>query len=727
MSAARQRGFFAMLAIYVVGAWVVLQVAALAFPGWGIPDSTIRYVWTGVTLLLPVAAVFAWRYDITAQGLRRTVMANDVASAIPLGKSDYWFVSVLFILAGGISFAVVNEILDTRGTSVAEVSADIPANSIAVLSFVNMSDDDSNEYFSDGISEQLLNELARVPELHVAARTSAFFYKNKNESVQRMGAALGVRNLLEGSVRKHGDLVRITAQLIDTRNGYHLWSETYDRKLDDIFGVQSEIATAIVEVLKVKLLAQDRERLVRSMSKSVEAYDAYLRGMAMQQLKQPDSLEKSNAFFQQAIDLDPNFAVAYAALAYGYLLQPFSQQLSVKDAVALAEPLLQKALELQPDMEHAHASMGLLTSMLQRYDESDSHYQTALEINPNFFQGHVNYGLSLVYQSRLKEASAEYLRAQSLDPLNANLNRNLGLQLMLMGQFEDGLGFIENSLAIDPDFTNAKTSLVFWRANYGKLVEAIESGREVLEANPTDIEVIGSMVRAYMNIDLRSDAFDLLTSAQKISPDNSLVRFLVEYFWLTSGDVDAYQKFAEAEFQTVDANLGDSLIYGDHIRVHRYGRSLLMQGKYQEAADMLFWSAGGGEGVSATTYDFIFYLKYLALAYQEIDRHEEADELLDRSLELVAGARENGWATPFLFVRLAEIYALKGDTESAIDNIEIAVNKGWRDLGWLNHAPLLRNLRDEPEFIQIEYRLRQDLDAQQARLLSDAGSADMTD
>ena len=212
VEALRKRGLFGVLAFYIVGAWVVLQVAALAFPGWGIPDYAIRHVWTGAVLLFPVAIAFGWRYQITSQGLRRTRAGEHV----PLTAPDYWIVLVLSAVSATTLYFITAQVLATRiDVEQGAVLADAPEHSIAVLPFVNMSGDDSNEYFSDGLSEQLLNELARIPDLHVAARTSAFYYKGRDQNVEKIGIELGVRNVLEGSVRKAGDRIRITAQLID--------------------------------------------------------------------------------------------------------------------------------------------------------------------------------------------------------------------------------------------------------------------------------------------------------------------------------------------------------------------------------------------------------------------------------------------------------------------------------------------------------------------------------
>lgn len=713
---ARRRRLFGVLALYIIGAWVVLQVAATLFPGWRISEEAIRFVWIGAVILFPAALLFGWWYDVSAQGIRRTPPAGKGDSGLLLVRTDYWVLSLFALFIGGVCFGVISEVLDLREAPQPEVVAkEIPPNSIAVLPFVNMSDDESNEYFSDGITEQLLNELARVPDLHVAARTSAFYYKDKSEMMDKIGQELGVRTLLEGSVRKAGNNVRITAQLINASDGFHLWSDTYDRQLDDIFALQDEIAMAIVNTLRIELMVQDQERFDRSITSNVEAFDLFLRGMANRRIYADDSVDKSNELFQQAIDIDPGFAHAHDALAYGYLLKTYNGSLSIDDATAQAAVLLEKALDLRPDLEEAHASMGLLKTRLQRYDEANEHYETALAINANYFGGHVNYGLSLVLQSRLKEASAAYIRAQALDPMNGNLNFNLGALMMLMGEFDNGYEFIQKSLAINPDLYGPKGAITHWLAIYGRLDEAVLHGQDILAAHPDHALNIAALIHAYVFLGLIDEAENLIADARESMPDNDSIRNAEITFMLSTGDNESFIKLAEEEFRALDVNVGDSLNVRDRERAFRYAWSSLIRGENEQAADFFYWVAGEEDGIASKTYDEMHVLKMLALAYRRLDRIEESDALLKQCLELVQGARERGWATPSLHVRLAEIYALGGDVQNAIANLEIAFDKGWRDLSTIEYGIFWQNLQDDPELNRIKVMIYDDLEVQRQR------------
>ena len=717
---ARRRRLFGVLALYIVGAWVALQAADLAFPGWQIPDFAIRYVWIGAILLFPVAVCFGWRYDVTARGIQKTPPVSSDACP-PLQRSDHVILAGLLSVTALICLTAFNYVLDARVYDTPRpVVEEIPPNSIAVLPFVNMSDDESNEYFSDGISEQLLNELSRIPELHVAARTSAFFYKNKNEPMQKMGQELGVRTLLEGSVRKSGNIVRITAQLINASDGYHLWSATYDRELDEVFAVQDEIARAITNTLKIELLIDEQQKLGRGGTDNAQAYDLYLRGIAFLRLRAPDSVDGSAELFQQALDLDPDFALALDALAYSYVLKTYDGSMSIEDATKEALPLIGRALEIQPDLEQAHASLGMLKSRSGLYEESDAHFRTAIDINPNYFQGQVNFGLSLVLQSRLKEAAAAYLRALVLDPMNANLNFNLGALMMLQGQFDDGLQFIEKSLSIEPERRIVRMAKSHWLAQYGHLVEAVRIGRATLEAYPDFGPNVAALVTAYVYLGMIDEAEALLDNANQQMPDNTSIRRARWVFAGSTGNDDAFVTDAKERFEKLDKGLGDPLNFDQKDTVRLYGWALLLQDRNEEAANILDWAVGGEEGIAATTYDRMAVIKLLALSYQRLDRNAEASALLDRCLELVNEARDSGWGTPVLHVRLAEVYVQKGLIDQAIDSVAIAVEKGYRDLQWLENGIFWRQLQDHPDLNELKVRIYEDIEAQRAVLRQDS-------
>ncbi len=712
----KRRRLFGVLVLYILGAWGVLQVAGLLFPGWHIPDEAIRYVWVGAVLLFPVACLFGWYYDVSPKGVART--APDGDAVLPLSRADYGILSIVVSITLIVVAGVVHQSLALRDAPDTPITAflDAPPNSIAVLPFVNMSDSGDNEYFSDGITEQLLNELAKIPSLHVAARTSSFYFKGRNESMRNMGAQLGVRTLLEGSVRRIGNRVRVTAQLINAHDGYHLWSETYDRDLDDIFRVQDEIASAIASSLQLSLADRDKARLDHIPTTNTEAFDLYLRAMAERRTFAADAITRSNELLERAVRLDPQFALAIDALAYGYILDVFYGTRSIDNAVELAAPLLDSAIELQPDLEEAYASYGLLYNRLQKFPEANEHFETALRINPNYFGGLVNYGLNLVHQGRLKEASANYMRAQSLDPLNANLTGNLGALLMLMGEPDEGFRFMRRAAEISPSNQHLRAGITSWLVRYGRLVDAVLNGRALAEEAPQHAWNNLALAEAYLLLGMIDEAKSTIALAEGGGISYGHLVDTRRRIWGAEGDFDAYIDEATRAYKSIDLEPGSPLSASDKQIVYRYGIALIYRREYAGAAEHLYWAVGGDEGIEAVTYDFIHEIKPLALTYQKTGRGEEAEELLRRSLDLAVTANANGWATPQIYFRMAEIRALLGDIDGAATNLNAAFDRGWRSLGDLEYGIYWQDLQDDEKINAVKVRVLEDIEEQRRRL-----------
>src|SRR5210317_65258 len=303
--------------VYIIAGWLTMQVVDVMFPALHLPEWLISAVAAFVLIGLPFAVIFAWAFEMTPEGLKREKDVDRSESITPQTGQKLNHVAMI-ILAIAVVFLLVDKFAIQADNDLPEtaVVATAPEEkpSIAVLPFVNMSGDAENEYFSDGLSEELLNLLAKIPQLHVAGRTSSFKFKGTNEDLRIIGEALNVAHVLEGSVRKSGARLRITAQLIDTQNGYHLWSENYDRELTDIFAIQDEIAGHVVEELRVHLLGAEVAAATQGTT-NVEAYNQFLRGNYFIDDTSAENLEKARIAYETAIEFDPNFARAYAGLA----------------------------------------------------------------------------------------------------------------------------------------------------------------------------------------------------------------------------------------------------------------------------------------------------------------------------------------------------------------------------------------------------------------------------
>ena len=388
----KRRNVLRVGAAYIVSSWLLIQVAETIFPLFGYGDTPARLVVIGLAIAFIPSLIFAWVFEITPEGLKRDadVVREHSISQTTSKKLDRIILVVLALALG--YFAFDKFVLDpARDAELVEettqkVRTDLLVESygdksIAVLPFVNMSDNQGNEYFSDGISEELLNLLSRIPEIRVISRSSAFSFKGKEVDIPTIATQLNVAYILEGSVRKAGSQVRITAQLIEASSDTHLWSETYDRELENIFVVQDEISAAIVEALKEHLGLQVEMAPMVNATTSTEAHDAYLRGRHLL-VQRGTRVAGAVREFKKAIALDPDYALAHAELAVATLIRGFYGDLTYTEAVTMATPHVEHAMALDPILAEAHAAAGLLSRVHENPEEALSHFEQAIKNQP---------------------------------------------------------------------------------------------------------------------------------------------------------------------------------------------------------------------------------------------------------------------------------------------------------------------------------------------------------
>ncbi len=362
-------------------------------------------------------------------------------------------------------------------------TASVPAKSVAVLPFDNFSPEPGSEYLSDGLTEEITTALSRVGGLKVAARNSAFAFKGNREDIRKIGEALGVSTLLEGSVRKVGKQIRVTAQLINAADGFHLWSETYDRSVDDIIALQDEVAQRIVERLQG---GKSPPRLDRK-PVDPEAHDLYLRARLFWNKRDASSLERSIALFQQAIKLDPDYAAAQAGLAGSYFLLPlYSPMIDCTEYRKLSRAAAQRALELDPTSAEAHAVLGQLQSAVHDLSGAEQHFRRALELAPNFATAHQWYGFHLNVHGRWQEGSKELEKAAELDPLSPVIRASIAEWEWRTGDPDRGIAEIRKVITIFPDFVIARHVLVMALLSQRRFEEGLREIEDARKLQPTD-------------------------------------------------------------------------------------------------------------------------------------------------------------------------------------------------------------------------------------------------
>jgi TolB-like protein/Tfp pilus assembly protein PilF len=456
----KRRNVYKVAAAYAVVSWLLIQIATQVFPFFEVPNWAIRLVVLLLVLGFPVALVLSWAFEITPEGIRleSEIGPNDTKTR-RTGRKLIGITIAVAVAAGGmLVFQLLRPRLMTERIPAASPAAPeaIPEQSIAVLPFLDMSQAKDQSYFSDGITEELLNVLAKIPQLKVAARTSSFFFKDKQVEISEIARLLRVAYLLEGSVRKNGDLLRITTQLIRAADGYHLWSEAYDTRMDDIFKTQDKIAAEVVRELKVKLLVAPPK--VRTTDP--QAYALFLQAKELAQKFTPDAFAKSDALFRQVLEIDPRYAPAWTLLAANFNYELGMGLMSSREGNARAREAVEKALAIDPDYAPAHAALGLIATQFDNdLAGAARHLERALTLDPTggaILGGSANLLSSL---GRLDQALALYEAAARRDPVNPAALSNLGAAQCATGRYDEAIGSYRAVLRLSPGRGGAHAQL----------------------------------------------------------------------------------------------------------------------------------------------------------------------------------------------------------------------------------------------------------------------------
>lgn len=465
----KRRNVFRVGIAYLAGAWLLIEVAGTLFPAFGIPDWGVRFVVIVFALGFLPALIVSWAYEMTPEGIKREkdVVRDTSITHVTAKRLDGITISLIvaalaFILADRFWLSprheeqleapvtVVNDIVQAQEPESTEPQ--FPPNSIAVLPFVNMSDDAGNEYFSDGISEELLNLLAKIPELSVISRSSAFSFKGKDFDIPAVAAQLNVAHVLEGSVRKVGNQVRITVQLIDSHTDTHLWSETYDRTLDDIFAIQDEIASMVVDALKLTLLG----KVPKVERVNPEAYALYLQAGYMSSRYTAEGYELSNSLYQRALEIDPSYAAAWSGLAANYSNQAGYGLRPIDEGKQLAREAANQALALDPEDAIAHAMLSRIEVFSDLdWEAGARHLKRALALEPANHAILLDALTTSYCLGRPDEAIVLGEYVIDRDPVNPESYYYLGIAYLWAMQLDAAIASFRTSLTLSPGYIMA--------------------------------------------------------------------------------------------------------------------------------------------------------------------------------------------------------------------------------------------------------------------------------
>jgi adenylate cyclase len=502
----KRRKVVRVITVYAAASFVILELVDIVSPSLRLPEWTMNFIIVLLCVGFIITVVVSWVYDVTPEGIEKTKPAHKVKSEDKPISSNSWRI------ASYISFVVIVGLIALnvipRSNQLKEIT-DLE-KSIAVLPFANMSSDKEQDYFCYGITEDILNYLIHIEGIHVVSRTSSFAFKDKNLDIREIGKKLGVHNIVEGSVRKDGNHLRITAQLINVDDGFHLWSERYDRDLKDVFAIQNEIAQNIVQALEIKLSKREKHELVKVKTENVKAYDFYIQGRTYYRQLHHSSTKYAIDLFSRAIQIDKNYALAYAGLAdsYSQFYMYFDRnEDNLKQALAAS----QKALELDPELAEAHSSRGIVLTQIQQYKEAEKEFEIAIQLNPKLFVAYYQGGRTYRVQGKHEQALRLFGKATHVRP-------------------ED----YESAIFLAGAYGDLKMKTEMKKANQ----RALELVRKHLELYPDDARAYYLGASTLIKEDEGEEALKWTAKSVSIAPNETTVLYNAACIYSLLGEVD---------------------------------------------------------------------------------------------------------------------------------------------------------------------------------------------
>lgn len=557
----KRRHVYKVAIAYAIVGWLLIQIATQVFPFLEIPTWIVRLVIVLVAAGFPIALVIAWAFELTPEGIRRTEGADLIDSGsgqvLPAGhtpkKRTWIYIAVIgAALSIGLFFVGRYTARNVAGSSTSEM----PAKSIAVLPFDNLSRDPDNAFFAEGVQDEILTRLAKVADLKVISRTSTTHFKSSPENLPQIAKQLGVMHILEGSVQKANDAVRVNVQLINAMTDAHLWADTYDRKLTDIFAVESDIAKTIAETLQAKLTGSEMQMMEAHPTSDMTAYELYHKGRSLWGKRTGDNIPKAIAFFEQAIAQDPNYALAYAGLSSAYVLAPFYAGADRREAWAKAKETALKALRLDPNLSEAHLALGKVLFFSEIDLAGALHeYKRAIELKPNDADAHHWYSNdALCALGRFEEAIVEGKRSVELDPLSIVINADLGVTYCYARRFDESTKQLRKTLELDPTSFYTHYNLGILLQATGDISGAIVEYEKAKQLNDDNTFVSALYTAAKAHAGDKDSAMRMLSEFDKISQEREVLSYYRALLYLGLNNKDEALRWLEQSYEERDGS-----------------------------------------------------------------------------------------------------------------------------------------------------------------------------
>jgi len=704
-----RRKVLSTMGAYAVAVFVLLQLMDAAVEPLRLPDWLPTLVVIVLILGFPVVFLLAWQFELTPEGVKKASPAGLLSR-----RQTMWIFCFTLITTVGLGYGFYiyySGLFEVEGPAMAlERKFSAPANSIAVLPFTDLSANGDQAYFSDGVAEEILNLLAQVKDLHVAARTSSFAFRDEQHDIREIGQLLNVRTVLEGSIRTANNRIRLTVQLINVEDGYHIWSQSFDRELGDLFAIQDEIASEIASALLDSFAGLSQPSVGKT--DSLAAANAYRTGRLHWWRRTPAELEKALGYFAEALQHDATFAPAYAALADSWLLMGLYGNISPPESIEKAQPMIEKALAMDPRSAEAFAALGLARWQIGQHDSAESSFLQALELNDNYIPAHLWLAGVLGELGRFPAEQRVLEHAMTLDPLNELLVINYAENLRVRGEADKALELLTEQAKLRPDSTVLLRSLAQQQFFGGNLVEAWRLSRraQILEpANPADL---AAFAKTWMALGEYEEAEKLLEQGMAEAGNNQK---LLSTYWLNllvSGRLEEADRLLREMIASSGPQPPETLRRSLQLQM---GLLAMARQDWQSAEAQLAASLEG-DAVLGYNRDWIFALSLGSFTASKLGQAELAESRLQTAERELQRARINGVNDAEIYYSEAALLALRGQNEAAVASLQQAYERGFRENWMLELDPRLEALRDEGDFIALKTRIEQDLERDLAEI-----------
>ena len=712
----RRRRVYRLAGLYILGAWVVIQVADISFPAWGVPETALRFLFVAAIACFPIALIFSWFYDITPKGIVRTEAADgSEAVDLRLKRGDYLVLAALLAVGFAILFGSVDRIQEeVESGPVSSHGAVVRENSIAVLPFANLDIKQNTAYFSDGITEEILNRLSSLKALHVLASNSSFAFRDSKESLTQIREKLGVRYILQGSIRRENDYVRVTARLID-EGGFQVWSEQFDRKLEGIFAIQTEVASKVVgeiinEIVPLQELPAGRT------TKNMAAYNEYLAGKAFLDARGEGWKDMAITAFQKAIELDAGFAPPYAGLAMATTVNTHWGS-NWEEGRQLAS----KAIALDAELAEGHAALGMILMADGKLQQASLSLRHALELNASMGFAYNILAVTLGRLGLVEEAMTVSNNGLAVDPLNPPLVMNVAGYESREGNFERAEQLLRRLLSLPHPPPAAFEVLYFLYDNWGRFPDAIASAKQHIRRYPADLENWGltALTWGYGNLGMNEDAdYWMSLALENGKVDLSTLDLAYNLLRLRAADSVLGKQLLQLVNQSV-FQVGKDYPW----TLAQFGLVNIQTRNFAKGVELLdlglrLYQAGPDQAEPVSTIDvsaldgnwgdILWVMHQLAFAYQQVGEDAKADDIL-KALEDEADLQSN-----------ALHHALKGDEAGALKAMQSINTSGRHDYYGpgkyyeIINDPAWAGTIKAPEFQQLLAEMKEDIDRQRA-------------